>query len=296
MIEVVLLYALLASTFTVGKYSFNFTAPIFITAARMSIAGLLLLGYTYLFDRSRFLIKGFLWPLIIMSITSIFLANSLEFWSLNYLLSYKACFLYNLAPFFAILFSYQLLKEKMGKQEWLGLAIGFFGFYLMLAHQGASANKLFILSWPEVVMIVATMAMAYGWTYMRKLMLVGYSPLMANGFTMFFGGLLCFIFSYFLEPWHPVPIYQIRPFIACLVYLIIISNFIGYMWYAILLKKYTSTFLFFAGFLSPLFASLYGWFFLDEQLYWQFFFALGFIILGMYVFYQQEMQNSAKEN
>ncbi len=292
MIEVVLLYALLASTFTIGKYSFLFTKPIFITASRMSIAGALLLLYCFFFNRSAFYVRGFVKPLIIMAITSIFLANCLEFWSLQYLLSYKACFLYNLAPFFAILFSYHLLKEKMGMQKWIGLIIGFFGFILMLLPYGSmievEAKKF--LSWPELAMIGATASMAYGWTYMRKVMVADYSPLMANGVTMFFGGLLCFVFSYAIEPWDPIPVTSIWPFLGCLVALIVISNLIGYNWYAHLLKRYTSTFLLFAGFLSPLFASLYGWLFLHEPLYWQFFVALGVVFLGMYLFYRKESQ------
>ena len=292
MIEVVLIYALLASTFTIGKYSFLFTKPIFITASRMSIAGILLLLYCFFFDRAAFYVRGFVKPLIIIAITSICLTNCLEFWSLQYLLSYKACFLYNLAPFFAILFSYHLLKEKMGIQKWIGLIIGFFGFILMLLPYSSmievEAQKF--LSWPELAMIGATASMAYGWTYMRKVMVAGYSPLMANGVTMFFGGLLCFVFSYAIEPWDPVPVTAVWPFLGCLVALIVISNLIGYNWYAHLLKRYTSTFLLFAGFLSPLFASLYGWLFLHEPLYWQFFVALGIVFIGMYLFYRKESQ------
>ncbi len=294
MIEIILIYALLASTFTIGKYSFLFTKPIFITASRMSIAGALLLIYCFFFNRSVFYVRGFVKPLIIMAITSICLANCLEFWSLQYLLSYKACFLYNLAPFFAIFFSYHLLKEKMGMQKWLGLIIGFIGFLLMLVNYDSTTETapggFSFLSLPELAMIAATASMAYGWTYMRKLMVAGYSPLMANGITMFFGGLLCFVFSYAIEPWDPIPITSIWPFLGCLVALIVISNLIGYNWYAQLLKRYTSTFLLFAGFLSPLFASLYGWLFLHELLYWQFFVALGFVFVGMYLFYQKESQ------
>ena len=258
----------------------------------MTIAGVLLLLYNYFFNRSMFYVRGFIKPLVIMSITSIFLANSLEFWSLNYLVSFKASFLYNLAPFFAIFFSFHMLNERMRPQKWAGLLIGFAGFILILTrHEPFPEPRFFLfLSWPEITMIIATGCMAYGWTYMRSIMIQGYSPLMANGVTMFFGGLLCFILSYIAEPWNPIPVTKVWPFLGCLFGLIVISNLIGYNWSAQLLKRYTSPFLLFGGFLAPLFTSFYGWLFLHETLYWQFFVAIIFVFLGVYLFYRNELQ------
>ena len=61
------------------------------------------------------------------------------------------------------------------------------------------------------------------------------------------------------------------------------------MLYGYLLKSYTTTFLSFAGFLSPLFGALYGWVFLSEKISWHFYLSCAIVFAGLYLFYQDEL-------
>jgi drug/metabolite transporter (DMT)-like permease len=60
--------------------------------------------------------------------------------------------------------------------------------------------------------------------------------------------------------------------------------------YGYLLKKYTATFLAFAGFLGPLFSAFYGWLFLSEVITWHFYLSAVLVFAGLYMFYKHELE------
>ena len=80
----------------------------------------------------------------------------------------------------------------------------------------------------------------------------------------------------------------------CAIYtllLIIIANIIGYNLYGYLLHHYSTTFLSFAGSITPLFAALLAWFFLHETITKGFIMTFVMTLIGLWVFYREEMKN-----
>lgn len=57
MIKIIILYALFASTFSLGKILLDFAPPIFLVGIRMTIAGLVLLAYQYFHKDTVFKFK-----------------------------------------------------------------------------------------------------------------------------------------------------------------------------------------------------------------------------------------------
>ncbi len=292
MFSIIVLYALCASTFTICKALLEYVKPLFFVGIRMFVAGLLLLGYTYLKDRRAFFVhkkdRLLFFQIILFHV---YFAYMLDLWSLQYLTSFKSSFLYNLSPFFAAIFSYFYFSEKMTSRKWLGLGIGFCGFLPEIVSNLSVHTASSLISLPEVVMLFAVGSAVYGWIMLRKLVKDGeYSPIMVNGVGMVGGGILALITSYFVEGWAISPIMQFWPFVRLTALIILVANILFYNFYGYLLTRYTATFLSFAGFTTPLFAALFGWLFLGEMVSWTFFLSLFVVFIGLYIFYQEELK------
>lgn len=299
MFNIVVLYALFASTFSLGKVLLNYAQPIFLVGIRMSIAGLLLLLYQYFNKKTIFRFERKDWSLYIQGIFfTCYLPYILRFWGLRHMPSSKASLIYTLGPFITYVFGYFLVNEKVTFKKVVGLLVGFFGLLPILMVPAPKEDLLGgigFFSWPEISIVLSITSLSYGWIVMRKLIRdKNYDPAMVNGISMFAGGLLALITSWLFEP--KATITNVIPFFSILAIIIIVSNLICHNLYGALLKKYSPTFLSFASFLTPLFAALYGWIFLNETISWDFFVSTGFVFLGLAIFYQGELQQNKKED
>ena len=297
MMLVALMYALWSTVFSLGKLTLVHSPPLFLTAARMLLAGILLLGFLALRRRSAFKItlKQF-FSFSLLGLFSIYLANALEFWSLQHLTAAKTCFIYSLGPFFSAFFSYLHFGEKMNGRKWFGMAIGFVGILpVLLAKKGADEllSSIPLLSWPELAMVGAALCAVYGWVLLRIAVKdSAISPLMANGSSMILGGLMALCHSFLVESWSPFPVQasNVGSFLQGIALMTLISNIVCYNLYGMLLKRFTATFLSFMGLFSPIFASLSSWLFLGEPLSPVIFFSTGLVLLGLWFVYSAELR------
>jgi drug/metabolite transporter (DMT)-like permease len=297
MILIIILYALFALSVFISKVIFSYSTPIFYIGARMSIAGMILLAYQYIAAREHFKFKKeHLWQYVQVVFFGIYFTYIIRFWGLTELPVSKAMFMFNLAPFMSALFSYFFFNEAMSRKKWLGLMIGFIGFIPIVVSKVGQENlsQLFFISWPEVAVLISVICHSYNWIVIRKLVRDhSQSPAMINGLTMFIGGVGALITSPFFEGFQPVNNYL--EFGKLLVCVILISNLICHNLYAYLLKTYTATFLSFAGFMSPIFAALYGWLWLNEKITWHFYVSSVVVFIGLVLFYQDELKSMKRE-
>lgn len=292
----ILMFGMWTSIFSISKLTLVHCSPIFLTSARMILAGLILIGWLFLRKREdlKLTIKQIL-PIFLLAVFSIYLTNICEFWSVQYLSSSKTCFIYSLSPFFAALFSYIHFKEKMNSRKWLGMLIGFAGVMPGILVQTGSEGfmgGISFLSWPVISMIGAAIFSVYGWVLLRILVKDTMSPVSANGYSMLIGGALALVHSFFVDSWSPFPVDQagISTFIKGTLIMTLISNIICYNLYGYLLRKFTATFLSFLGLLSPLFASLNGWMILGETPSLVIILSTCVIITGLWIVYKEELK------
>lgn len=324
MILVLLAYLLLSSTFVIGKAALVYAQPIFLIGVRMTLGGALLLAYIYFFNKKQWKFnKQDVWLFVQIAFFHIYLSFILEFWSYTYVTASKASFMFNLSPFITALFVYIFFNEQMTMRKWVGLLVGFAGSLPVLIAQTPaaelSAGKLFFLSMPEIALLISATSGVYGWIVMKKLVVnKQYSPIFVNGVGMFFGGVASCITSFIVEkkPLLKCPLGSMENdavnrlheatwfcaswadffiFMGYVLLLILVANIIFYNFYGFLLKKYTPTFLSLVGLLCPLFTALLGWVFLGEKVTLIFFLSLAVVILGAYIFYKDELQNSGTE-
>lgn len=290
---IVLLYALCASTFVFAKYTLDYAAPIFTIGFRMTLAGLLLLGYLFFFQREKLKIKKRdLLLFLRVALFHIYVAFIAEFWSLQYLPSSKTNLIYSLTPFIAALLAYFLLKERLTSKKIVGMSLGVLGLFPIMFMQ--DSTELVHFSWPEIVLLIAVTSASYAWFAIKQLMDKGYSLLAINGSAMLIGGIGAFITSFLTEGFTPSPVKDFWPFFQYVGILIFLSNVIFYNMYGWLIKRYSITFVTFAGFLCPLFGTFFGWFFRNEAITWHYWFSLGTIITALSIFYREELKGQIK--
>jgi drug/metabolite transporter (DMT)-like permease len=294
---VVLMFAVWSSIFSLAKITLEFCPPLFLTAVRMLLAGVLLLGYLAIRKRSSFQISSKqLFSLALYALFSMYLANAFEFWSVQHLSAAKTCFLYSLSPFFTAFFSYLHFGEKMNLRKWLGMGIGFLGIVPVLAIQTGSEDLIggiFCFSWPELAMMAAALCSVYGWVLLRLLVKdSSVSPSMANGTGMLIGGIFALFHSFFIDSWHPTPVSSghFPAFLQGTLIMTFISNIVCYNLYGLMLKRFTATFLSFMGLLSPVFASIMSWIFIGETPSPVIFLSTMIVGSGLWLIYSAEIK------
>ncbi len=290
--QVFLLYALFASLFSISKSTLGHCEPFFFIGSRMAFAGLLMLAYELRKDpRSwKIIVKGWI-PLTLLAIFNIYLTNIAEIWGIKHMISARACLLYSLSPFFSALFSYFLLKETLSPKKWMGLTIGFCGIIPATYQYITDYSGHSFLELGELSLLIAILSSVYGWILLQRVIKeYECTPFLANGFSMTLGGALALVHSYLGgESWAPTPVTNWQPFIINTLAMCVISNLVCYNLYGFLLKRYTATFMSFAGLVTPLFASLFGWLFLQESVSLDFFLSITFFSAGLFLFHQEEI-------
>ena len=292
MLQVILMYAIFASSFPITKILLSYTEPFFLTGVRMIAGGsILLFYYKGYHKRSCSIARGQYAIYAQIIIIGFYINYIARFWSINYLSSAKAGFIFTLYPLISSLLSFFFFGETISKKQWLGFTFGICSVAPLLITTSASEKiigEIWIFSWPELAMLLSVVADCYKWILIRKLVLDrNCSPFMVNGICMITGGILALLTAFPTEGLFPVT--SLLPFVIYMTLYILISNIISYNLYGFLLRSYT--FLSLAGFMAPLFAAFYGWLFLHEHISWHFYLSATMLACGLYLFYQDELRN-----
>lgn len=294
MILIVVLYALLASTFIFAKKAILYANPCFLISFRMIIAGIILLGYQ-IFWGKKFELPTIApedyWPFFKTSLFHIYLAFILEFWALQYVSSLKTAMIYSSTPFIAALLSYFLLQERLSCYKIIGILIGILGLapVIMASATGAEAYmELGYISLPEIVLFCSVISAAYAWFLVKNLMTKGYQLGLINGVAMLIGGILSLLTAAIFEGFsHPVLHWGY--FLTWVFALILVANIMVYNLYGTLLRTYSITFITFAGFLSPCFSAIYEWLFFGGVITWHYIVSILLVTIGLFIFYQNDI-------
>lgn len=293
MLLIIILHALWAGSVTASKVLLTYTKPIFLTGIRMFISGSLLLLYQYIYKGERFNFQRRELSLYIqLTLIGIYISYIMRFWALGSISATKSMFLYNTAPFLSAIYSYVLFKEKMTTKQWIGLFVGVLGLIPILwttSPAEQAFGEILFISWPELITFLSVAAYSYSWIVIRKLIRDhNHSPLLVNGVSMFFGGILALITAFFVEGTFPVTSFW--PFASLLTFIILLSNILCHNLYGHLLRTYSATFMALAGFLGPPFAAFYGWFLKNEVVTWHFYVSTIIVFFALFLFYKDEMQ------
>lgn len=302
MFAIILVYAILASTFVMGKIALAYSHPFTLVGVRMLVAGLCLLFYEFVIQRRVFknrqiktklcmITKGQWLTLCKITFFHIYFAFSCEFWALQYVSSAKTNLIYATTPFIAAALSYLLLDEKLTRKKILGMIIGVLGIAPVTLNPDSFVLAKNAQDWiPELILFFGVFSASYAWFDIKKLLKTDFSLIFVNGFSMLFGGLACLLTAALTLGANAFSIQDIPMFTYYVLMMVLVSNIIFYNMYGWLMQRYSITFLTFAGFLCPIFGAVYGYFILSEEITWHYGLSLLIIAFALYLFYQEELK------
>jgi drug/metabolite transporter (DMT)-like permease len=293
---IILLQALFATSFPMGKYLMNFASPLFLSGARMLLAGSILLAYEYFCASSRLVIqRKHWWTFAQITVLGMYATYALRLYALRVLPVWKVSFFYNFSPFLTALYAYLLFNQRLSPKQWIGLSVGLVGMVPMLISSSpaeATMGEFFYITQYELFLIVSVSLHCYSWILIQKLVRSQhYQTSLVTGLSMASGGFISLLNSY---AWEGTPnVSDPAAFCKGLIIMIFVSNILCHNIYAGLLKKYSATFMSFTSFLSPIFAALYGWAFFQEKISWHFYASIMIVLTGLYIFYQDELRQTS---
>lgn len=296
MILIFLLYSFFGLSFALGKITLMYASPFYIVGTRMLVSGIGLGLFSHYFQFTQYLPQKKDWPAFMqVTLFGLALPYCLRAWGLQYVSSTKAAFLFCLTPFFTALLAYSFHQERLSYQKKIGLIIGFLGMMPTLFTADLNEKLLgsvAFLSLPELALIASVAFFSYNFIALRNLVNHRKYPVaVTNAITMFFGGIICLNVSFIAEP---VWIFKNPALLGVLLVVqIIVSNLICANLQAHLLKKYSSTLMSFASLLTPLCASFFGWFLLEETLHYYYIISLILVLIGLGIFYYDELSQEA---
>lgn len=309
LILVFLLYCLIAITFTLSKALVAHFSLLLLLVLRFLIGGLLLLiGTLILYSQEVFKIKKEDYSYFLQIIIAIYCFGfMLDNYAIIYIESSVSSLIYNLSPFFTAMLSYILFKRKLTGSQLIGLCVGFSSLSVLFLNDFDFSSFLKIFSSKFLFfgayssLLIAVISNAYGWIIFDQLLKRGYMSSVIHSIGLLGAGLL----GLFLMGLSKILNFSDVFFISKnsvtvfgsvffdLVTLIFISHIVCAILYGHLLKKFSPTFISFAGCITPLIVALLGFVFLNEKITWHFFIATGGVSLGLLLFYKNEIPKGA---
>lgn len=310
MILIIILYALFASTFTISKAALSYSTPLFLVAVRFVLASIILMTYCAATRRLVAISQRDYFLFAQLAFCTFYLSFTTDVAALQYISSANACLIYNLSPFITALFAYFLYREKLSSKQTVALVVGFLGYLPLLQTMGDTGGSQGFHG--ELLMLCAVASSCYGWLIVKQLVVErGYHPLFINGVGILAASVLASAHAFMFEGIPSItftggaqPEMLVRAvnalvgpryldwgmFCIYTILLVIIAHIICYVLYAYLLRRYSATFMALAGSLTPLFAGLFGWFFLHEHISTSFFITLGITCIAIGIFYYDELK------
>ena len=149
----------------------------------------------------KFYIRRGSWPDLIRRSLYGTMGVILNFWAIDHITIADASVLNKMSPFFAIIMSAIILKEKATKKEWLIVAVAFFGAVLVIKPTAG------IASIPAFAGLLSGFGAGAAYTYVRKLGISGErGPVIIMVFSLF-SCIVCLPFMVF--DYHPMTLAQL---------------------------------------------------------------------------------------
>jgi drug/metabolite transporter (DMT)-like permease len=193
------IYVIWGSTYLLNKIAVMELDPLFVSAIRFSIAGLLIFIIAKIMKLNTYISKNQLINSMIAGFLFLVYGNGVFIWALKYVDSGFAALIASTQPLFVLLLLRLMDNKKMQKKSLIGITLGVIGMYLLVSQKDFTSNESMILG---VFMILScVLSWSYGSVFVSKADLPS-NFLVSTGYQMLAAGALLFLSSFlFGEEW-----------------------------------------------------------------------------------------------
>lgn len=274
-------YILWGSTYLAIKYAIETLPPFLMAGSRFVFAGVVLMIWARLskdYERP----KAAHWKTSFVVGTLLLLGgNGGVVFAQHYISSSLAALLVATEPFWIVLLSWLWLgKSRPNLKTVLGIAVGFFGVWLLINGQttNSAANIGSMQFFGAIAVMLAALSWATGSIYGLRSP-VPKSSILTAGMQMFSGGMVLLVVSLIMGEWSTFSISQVSANSWFgLIYLMIFGSLIGYTAYSWLLKNAQPAMVATYAYVNPIVAIFLGWLIAGESFTGQMLIGAGVIV------------------
>jgi len=292
-------YIFWGSTYLAIKYAIETLPPFLMAGARFVFAGSILLIWAR-FSADYEKPKAAHWKMSFIVGTLLLLGgNGGVVFAERYISSSLAALLVATEPFWIVLLSWLWLKGS--RPNWkavLGIAVGFFGVWLLINGQTSyaeTANSGSMQIFATIAIIAAAFSWAIGSIYGLRSP-VPKSSLQTAGMQMFSGGLVLLFVSLIAGEWSKFNIAQVstNSWLG-VIYLIIFGSLVGFTAYSWLLKNAPPAMVATYAYVNPVIAVFLGWLIAGESFTGQMLVGAGVIVGSVVLITSQNKEDKDAE-
>ena len=273
------IYVIWGSTYLLNKIAVSDIAPLFLSASRFILSGIIIFSIAKLLKIPLAVTKKQLRNNILAGFLFLVYGNGVFVWALSYVDSSFAALEASSLPLVVLILMRVIYKQKIQKMALFGVLLGLIGIYLLVSQQEITTGENSLLG----VIMIATCIVSWGFAsiFVSKADLHK-SYFVNSGYQMLFGGILLSIFSLIVgEPWKSPLEWQLNT-IYSMIALIIFGGIIAFTAFNFLLQKVAPEKVSTSSYVNPLIAMLLGWYVLDERISLQSIIAALILLLGVY--------------
>ncbi|MEN6412508.1 MAG: DMT family transporter [Veillonellales bacterium] len=228
-------------------------------------------------------------PLILMGVTGIVLNNGLQFTGLQYSTAINCTLIATLTPAMTALLTGIFFHEHMRKQQWLGIAISFFGTLCLIFHGSWDNIQRLTFNQGDLLFIVAQFAWVF-YSMLGQKVMEDMTPLATTAWAGFTGTVLMGVIILYEGTGAPVHLsYQGW---LLMLYMIIGSGIIAFILYNVGVSVVGSNIAAIFMNIIPLAGMSLAVILLHEHLGWQEIVGGLWIMIGVYITTHQQTQAS----
>jgi len=278
------------------KQAIGYAPPLLVVSARMILGGLLVGMLGKISGECVVPMRQWNWKLLVSTAcVAMYMVCVGEAIALEYMSATRASLIWALLPCITATIGWIGYGQSLRRKQVCSIFLGTIGM-IVLVMGSAPLGDLFTISCSSVDALMLGAVIAAGWAYflISRVIEEGYGILQSNALIMLLGGVMSFVTWLVFYDFTAAASILWWPFIGYSAMVAVIVNVIGLSLQNFLIVRYPIAFLALSSCITPMTSSVIGVYVLGEAWRAEYTIAATCIMLGLLLFYYEELQKLYK--